>query len=401
VEPVHRKLVDLLLRTEGNSQPSQENLKRATEVIDSLQLAELENFLSCNLSQTVQLSLDIDKVDKTAAFIYPIILEDRLEVISKLPGQPLRHYITPVQRTEVEKTAIELRANILRRRIPSEAVIEKATQAYKWLIEPLEQDLENSSEVKTLVFVLDGVLRNIPMSVLYDGKRQEYLMQKPYALALVPGLQLFDLRPLQRERLKVLTVGVSEQREVDGRKFDEIPNVVDELQHIGSIVPSESLLNLKFTEANLQQQINSGSFSVVHIATHGNFSSEPEQTFILAYNQLLKSNNLNDLLRTNNRSSSSIVELLVLSACETAKGDNRATLGLAGIAVQAGARSTLSTLWQVSDRSTAELMERFYKELSNPEVTKAQALHQAQLALFEQYKAPFYWAPYVLVGNWL
>ncbi len=194
---------------------------------------------------------------------------------------------------------------------------------------------------------------------------------------------------------------MSEQREVEGRKFDEIPNVVDELQHIGSIVPSESLLNLKFTEANLQQQINSGSFSVVHIATHGNFSSEPEQTFILAYNQLLKSNNLNDLLRTNNRSSSSIVELLVLSACETAKGDNRATLGLAGIAVQAGARSTLATLWKVSDRSTAELMERFYKELTNPEVTKAQALHQAQLALFEQYKAPFYWAPYVLVGNWL
>jgi CHAT domain-containing protein len=401
VEPIHRKLVDLLLRTEGNSQPSQENLKQAIEVIDSLRLAELENFLSCNLSQTVQLNQDVDKIDKTAAFIYPIILGDRLEVISQLPGQPLNHYVTAVKRTEVEKTALELRSNILRRRILSEATLEKATQIYGWLIEPLEQDLENSSEVKTLVFVLDGVLRNIPMSVLYDGKRKEYLMQKPYALALVPGLQLFDLRPLQRERLKVLTVGVSEQREVEGRKFDEIPNVVEELQQIGRLVPSESLLNPKFTEANLQQQINSGSFSIVHIATHGNFSSDPEQTFILAYNQLLKSKDLNDLLRTNNQSSSSIVELLVLSACETAKGDNRATLGLAGIAVRAGARSTLSTLWQVSDRSTAALMEQFYKELTKPEVTKAQALHQAQLALFEQYKAPFYWAPYVLVGNWL
>ncbi len=401
VEPIHRKLVDLLLKTEGNSEPSQENLKQAIEVIDSLQLAELENFLSCNLSQTVQLNQDVDKVDKTAAFIYPIILEDRLEVISKLPGQPRKHYATAVKRTEVEKIAIELRSNILRRRILSEATLEKATQIYKWLIEPLEQDLENSSEVKTLVFVLDGVLRNIPMSVLYDGKRKEYLMQKPYALALVPGLQLFDLRPLQREQLKVLTVGVSEQREVEGRKFDEIPNVVEELQQIGNLVPSESLLNPQFTEVNLQQQINSGSFSVVHIATHGNFSSDPEQTFILAYNQLLKSNELKDMLRTNNQSSSSIVELLVLSACETAKGDNRATLGLAGIAVQAGARSTLSTLWQVSDQSTAELMERFYKELTNSEVTKAQALHKAQLALFEQYKAPFYWAPYVLVGNWL
>jgi CHAT domain-containing protein len=400
VEPIHRKLVDLLLRSEGNSQPSQENLKQAIEVIDSLQLAELENFLSCNLSQTVQLDQDIDKVDQKAAFIYPIILEDRLEVISKLPGQSLRHHVTFVKQAEVEKTAIELRRNILRRNRP-EVVIEKAAQLYEWLISPLEQDLKNSSEVKTLVFVLDGVLRNIPMSVLYDNKGQEYLMQKPYAIALVPGLQLFDLRPLQRERLKVLIAGVSEKQDVEGRKFDELPNVVEELHQVGSVVPSESLLNPKFTEANLQQQIESGAFSTVHIATHGKFSSDPEETFILAYNELLKSNDLNNLLRINNQSPSSIIELLVLSACETAQGDNRATLGLAGIAVRAGARSTLSTLWQVSDRSTAALMEEFYKELTKPELTKAQALHQAQLVVFKQYKAPYYWAPYVLVGNWL
>jgi CHAT domain-containing protein len=399
VEPIHRKLVDLLLTREGNYEPSQENLKQAIEVIDSLQLAELENFLSCNLSQTVQLDQDIDKVDQKAAFIYPIILEDRLEVISKFPGQSLKHHVTFVKQAEVEKTAIELRTNILRRNRPEE-VIAKATQLYEWLISPLEQDLKNS-EVKTLVFVLDGVLRNIPMSVLYDNKGQEYLMQKPYAIALVPGLQLFDLRPLQRERLKVLIAGVSEKQDVEGRKFDELPNVVEELQQVGSVVPSESLLNPKFTEANLQQQINSGAFSTVHIATHGKFSSDPEETFILAYNELLKSNDLNNLLRINNQSPSSIIELLVLSACETAQGDNRATLGLAGIAVRAGARSTLSTLWQVSDRSTAELMGQFYKELTEPEVTKAEALHQAQLVVFKQYKAPYYWAPYVLVGNWL
>jgi CHAT domain-containing protein len=400
VEPIHRKLVDLLLSSEGNSQPSQENLKQAIEVIDSLQLAELENFLSCNLSQTVQLNQDIDKADKTAAFIYPIILENRLAIIFKLPGQPLRHYATRVTQTQVENTAIELQSKIIRRNYP-EVVIEKATQLYEWLISPLEQDLENSSEVKTLVFVLDGVLRNIPMSVLYDAKRQEYLMQKKYALALVPGLQLFDLRPLERERLKVLTGGVSEQRQVEGRTFSAIPNVAQELQQIGSVVPSELLLDLKFTQTNLQQQINAGAFSAVHIATHGNFSSDPEETFILAYDRLIKSNDLNSLLRINNSSSSNIIELLILSACQTAKGDNRATLGLAGIAVRAGARSTLATLWQVSDRSTAELMEQFYKQLTEPNVTKAQALHQAQLELFKRYKSPYNWAPYVLVGNWL
>lgn len=400
VEPIHRKLVDLLLKTKGNSQPSQTDLKEAIEVIDSLQLAELENFLSCNLSQMVQLNKDGDQVDQKAAFIYPIILEDRLEVIAKLPGQPLKHHVNSLKRTEVEKTAIELRSNILRRNRPEE-VIEKATQLYQWLLEPLEQDLEKSQDVKTLVFVLDGVLRNIPMSVLYDEKRKEYLMQKPYALALVPGLQLFDLRPLQREQLAVLTAGVSEQRQIERQQFNELPNVIDELQQIGSIVPSQLLLNPKFTEANLEQKIKSGAFSVVHIATHGKFSSDPQETYILAYDRLLKSSDLNNLLRINNQSQSKSVELLVLSACETAQGDNRATLGLAGIAVRAGARSVLSTLWQVSDRSTAELMGQFYKELTKPEVTKAEALHQAQLELFKQYKAPYYWAPYVLVGNWL
>lgn len=400
VEPIHRKLVDLLLRTEGNSEPSQTDLKEAIEAIDALQLAELENFLSCNLSQRVQLNQEGDKVDQKAVFIYPIILEDRLEVIAKLPGQPLKHYVSFAKQTEVEKTAIDLRSHLLRRNRPEE-VIKNATQLYQWLIEPLEPDIENSKEVKTLVFVLDGVLRNIPMSVLYDGKKKEYLMQKPYALALVPGLQLFDLQPLQRERLEVLIAGVSEQRQVEQRTFSKLPSVQEELQAVGSIVPSESLLNPKFTEANLQQKINSGAFSAVHIATHGKFSSDPEETYILAYDRLLKSSDLNNLLRINNQSSSRSVELLVLSACETAQGDKRATLGLAGIAVRAGARSVLSTLWQVSDRSTAELMGQFYKELTNSGVTKAEALHQAQLAVFKQYKAPYYWAPYVLVGNWL
>lgn len=400
VEPIHRQLVNLLLRKEGNSKISQENLRQAIEVIDSLQLAELENFLSCNLAQQIQITQSIDTIDQEATFIYPIILEDRLAIIAKFPGQPLNHYVTTVEKTELEKTAIELRFSILKRNRP-EVVIEQGTNLYKWLIEPLEQDLENSENIKTLVFVLDGVLRNIPMSVLYDGKRQEYLMQKKYALVLVPGVQLFDLRPLQREQLKVLTAGVSEQRQVEGRMFSQLANVEEELQQIGSIVSSESLLNLEFTETNLQQQISSGNFSTVHIATHGKFSSDPEETFILTYNQLLKSNKLNNLLRNNNRSASGNVELLILSACETAKGDNRATLGLAGIAVRAGARSVLSTLWQVSDRSTAELMGYFYKELTDSDVTKAEALHQAQLALFERYKAPYYWAPYVLVGNWL
>jgi len=398
VEPLYRGLVDLLLRTEGNSQPPQENLKLAIGEIDSLQLAELENFLGCDLSQTVQLNQELDNIDQKAAFIYPIMLEDRLAVIFKLPGQPLKYHGNPIELTVVEKKLIKLRKSILRG--DSGAVTENSQDIYQWLIEPLEKYLKNSSKVETLVFVLDGELRNIPMSVLYDQKTDQYLIEKQYSLVLLPSAQLFDLQTLP-EKLQVLGAGISEKRQIEDRNFLPL-NATAELEQIQNTVSSEILLNSQFTKPNLQQNINSGSFSVVHLATHGNFSSDPEETYILAYNQLLRANDLHNLLWSDNQEVTNTIELLVLSACKTAEGDNRATLGLAGLAVRAGARSTLATLWQVSDDSTVKLMEQFYHELNQPGVTKAEALHRAQQALLndQKYQNPSFWAPYVLVGNW-
>jgi CHAT domain-containing protein len=398
VEPVYRELVDLLLRTDGTAEPSQENLKRAIEDIDALQLAELENFLGCNLAQTVQLNQDIDKVDQKAAFIYPIILEERLEVIFKLPGQPLRHYATSVNKTAVEKTLRELQAALVKRN--AGRVIEKSKAVYRWLIKPLEEHLEKSSEIETLVFVLDGYLRNIPIAALYDEQANEYLIEKKYALVLLPSSQVFDLRALPG-RLQVLGAGISERLVVENRRFDAL-NTTEELDKIENVVSSKILLNSQFTQPNLQQAIKSGNFSVVHLATHGNFSSDSENTFILVYGELLRANNLNNLFRSANKQTASPLDLLVLSACKTAEGDNRATLGMAGLAVRSGARSTLATLWQVSDESTVKLMEQFYSELTKPGVSKAQALHHAQQALLVElkYQNPYYWAPYVLVGNW-
>ena len=140
------------------------------------------------------------------------------------------------------------------------------------------------------------------------------------------------------------------------------------------------------------------------MATHGSFSSDPEETFLVLSDQRLQASELNDLLR--NPEQSSLIDLLVLSACETATGDKRAALGLAGLALRAGARSTLATLWQVNDASTATLMREFYAILNtNPGMTKADALREAQLSLWENtsqdWEVPFFWAPYVLVGNWL
>jgi CHAT domain-containing protein len=238
------------------------------------------------------------------------------------------------------------------------------------------------------------------MAVLYDQQQQKYLIEK-YAIALTPGLQLVDPKPLQQVQLNVLTAGVSEKQLVNGREFAALPNVTRELQRIQSEVStSEVLFNQTFTPTNLQNELKSAPFSVVHLATHGKFSSNPEETFILTWDNLLKVKNFDNLLRQSDSSGSGTIELLVLSACKTAEGDTRAALGLAGVAVRAGARSTLATLWSVDDESTTELMSQFYRDL-NSGVTKAEALRQAQLAVFAKEERPYFWAPFVLVGNWL
>jgi CHAT domain-containing protein len=435
VEPVYRQLVDLLLQPpEGMGRGggaisgaisgaggeefcpmtnahcpmphaqfsvSQDNLKQARNVIEALQLSELENFFreACLQEKPKQIDDVVDKIDSTAAVIYPIILKDRIEIILKLPNQSqLSHYTTYKKATEVEITLDKL-GQYLKEPDRINDVKKLSQELYGWLIKPLEVDLAKMN-MNTLVFVLDGSLRNIPMSVLYDKKQKQYLIQK-YAIALAPGLQLIDPKPLRRRELNVLIAGVSEQREIEGRSFAPLNNVVVELEKIHSAIPkSKELINRTFTKTNVQNKIKEAPFTVVHIATHGEFSSNAEKTFILTWERLLKVKDFDNLLRLRNTSDRAI-ELLVLSACQTASGDKRATLGLAGIAVRAGARSTLATLWSVEDQSTAELMNQFYKHLADTRETKAEALRQAQLALLAKYQTPYFWAPYVLVGNWL
>ncbi|RCJ40263.1 hypothetical protein A6770_11025 [Nostoc minutum NIES-26] len=396
VEPIYRQLVNLLLRSEGNSQLSQDNLVQARAVIESLQIAELDNFfrVACLEGRPIQVDSVIDRQDRTAAVIYPIILADKLEVILKLPQQPLRHYKTSITASEVEKILDQLRQELIKPyTLQQTQALSK--QVYNWLLQPAEKYLAKS-QIKTLVFVLDGSLRNIPMAALYDG--QHYLIEK-YAIALTPGLQLLAPKSLSQQQIKVLTAGITEARQ----GFSALSNVALELNEIKSEVPTTVLLNQKFTSKTLQTEINSVLFPVVHLATHGQFSSKANETFILTWDGRIDVNQLDTLLRIRDTERPNAIELLVLSACQTAAGDKRAALGLAGIAVRAGARSTLASLWNLDDASTAELMSQFYRELISKQLTKAEALRQAQLALLKnpKYQHPIFWAPYVLLGNWL
>lgn len=391
VEPVYRELVSLLLQPDTNGNIPQENLRQARDIIESLQLAELDNFLqeTCLKAQPKP----IDKIDQQAAVIYPIILPDRLEIILSLPHQPLKRYVSNVPETQLKSTALKLRQTLVIR--SRRDFYEPAKTIYQWLISPLEQDLENS-QVKTLVFVLDGALRNIPIATLYDGK--QYLIEK-YETAITPGLQLLNPQPLKNTSLYTLGVGITEARE----GFSPLFHVNEELKIIQKNVNSKILLNKAFTVPFFKNVLLDNSFPIVHIATHGQFSSNFEKTFLLAWDGKINIRQLDTILKGKSNSQNGVIELLILSACETATGDERAALGLAGMAVRSGARSTIATLWSVNDEASTELMKTFYQSLAVGKKTKSQSLREAKLNLLSnaKYRHPFYWSAYVLLGNWL
>lgn len=401
VEPVYRESVALLLQSQ-QSNKSEKTLDKARQRIESLQLAELDNYFrqACIDAQTVVLDKVIDEDNPTAAIIYPIILPQQLEVIVKIPNQPLRNYTINKSQSDVEKLLTTLREYLLE---PDrvEEVQSLSQQVYGWLIKNIESDLQKSG-VKTLVFVLDGALRNIPMAILYDG--EQHIIEK-YAVALSLGLQLLTPKPLSEEPLKVLAAGLVEPPAEFNRMFPPLPGIKSEFNLISKTgVSKKQLLNQEFTSTSLEQNVNTTPFNILHLATHGVFSSQPENTYILAADGKINVTQFDSLLRSRNESRSEALEMLVLSACQTAAGDNRATLGLAGVSVKAGARSTLASLWHVNDKSTALLMGEFYRELANTKVTKAEALRRAQVTLLKKYpnyERPQFWAPYVLVGNWL
>lgn len=396
VEPVYRQLVDLLL-AQGKADPSPENIAKARNVIESLRVAELEIFLRCSLDDAKPVLIDQPTIEPTAAVIYPIILSDRIEVILSLPGnKPLSHYSNPLPKDQSIADILETLRTTLKEPNNTEPDASKESQqVYDLLLRKIESDLENNN-IQTLVFVLDGALRNIPMAALHNGK--QYLIEK-YAVAISPSLQLLSPKPLARERLEALAAGFSKA----SLDFPALPNVREELERIKSLLSGIKLLDRDFTTHALKTNINSRPFPIVHLATHGKFGSQVEDTYILTGDgHRLNVNQLSSLLRTREQSRPEPIELLTLSACETAEGNKWAALGMAGVAIRSGARSTLATLWSVNDKSTTDIMSQFYELLvKNHKITKVKALQSAQVELLRKGKSPFHWSPYVLIGNWL
>ena len=218
------------------------------------------------------------------------------------------------------------------------------------------------------------------------------------APARTPGLNLTDPKPLGRERIEVLSAGLTEG--VQG--FSPLPNTAGELEAIGGLYKTHRLLNEEFRVPAFEQEMKTKPATIVHIASHGKFERDVKNSFLLAFDEKLTMDRLSQIVGLS-RFRDQPLELLSLSACQTAAGDDRAALGLAGIAIKAGARSALATLWFVNDEASSALVVEFYRQLKNSSLSKAQALRQAQLTLMENpdFQHPIYWAPFLLLNNWL
>jgi CHAT domain-containing protein len=324
--------------------------------------------------------------------LYPIVLPDRTELLLGIGGE-LKRVTVRVPRDELNAEVDDLR-RALEDLKSTGGFLPHARRVYSWLIAPIDGALAKAG-IDTLVFVPDGALRTIPLSTLHDG--EQFLIAR-YAVATVPGLTLLDPRPIARAEIRPLIGGLAEA--VQG--FPALEHVDTELQAIQQMYGGTVLMNEAFVTARLADALAETPYTVVHLATHAAFAPNPEDTFLLTHDGRLGLDGLERLVAPS-QFRAAPVELITLSSCETAAGDDRAALGLAGVAIKAGARSAVATFWQVHDQVAAELITHFYRELLDPATSRAVALQRAQMKVLTdpRYDHPGFWAPFLMINSWL
>ncbi len=462
LEPIYLGYAHQLLKKSlsQNGEPKQHTLSLARQTMELIKQSELEDFLGGRcLIEGMQRSA-LESMDVHAAIAYPIILEDRLELLLSI-GNTISQYSVSVSEKKLHETISNL-SQYLRKWISNpnddpDSYKISAENLYQWIISPIENDLEKAS-IKMLVIVPDGMLRLVPFAALFDGRK--YLIEK-YAISISPGMSLMsNKKPPQLHSYQTLLAGVSkpgpvveklsktslnslllaessysdQQTGVRGmsnhrylnfkvnntannnaeslsnhdeatlqglREILSLPGVETELSSLNKALKSTLLLNEQFTVANFYQQMTQQSFDIVHVASHGFFSSEADRSFLMAYDDIVKLDDLGSFLKKGKDNSKGI-QLLTFSACETAEGDDRAPLGFTGAALKANAQSALGSLWPISDEAASQLMVSFYNHLMQHQ-NKAEALRQAQLELLkiDHMRHPSFWSSFILVGNWL
>ncbi|CAD0231989.1 putative Filamentous hemagglutinin family outer membrane protein [Planktothrix agardhii] len=325
-----------------------------------------------NRSEVQQLLKELEiKTKQVYAIVYIVSREEQLEIIVvPSSGKPIKHSVPEATQEKLFPVVRQLQSEITNpRKRDTVSYQAPAEQLYQWMIQPIEDDLKRLG-ISTILFSLDAGLRSLPMAVLWDG--QQFLTEK-YGISLIPSTSLIDFRYQPIGQAEVLAMGASQFQQQN-----PLPAVPIELQNITEIWPGEKFLNERFTLENLKSQRRISDFQVIHLATHADFKTgSPSNSFIQLWNEKLPLTELPNLGWDN-----PIVELLTLSACRTALGDRRSELGFAGLAVQAGVKSALASLWYVSDQGTLGLMSEFYESLKQAPI-KAIALQEAQIDMIQ------------------
>ncbi len=386
VGPIYFGLADLLLQQAS----TQIDLKAAIDIIEIFKTAELQDYFQDDCVTKLSKSLWDKDIANNIAVFYPIILPDRIEILVKI-SQNIFRFTLPISaeklKDEVNEFRFELEDHSTSNFLPY------AQRLYNWIISPFN-DLLFIKQIDTLIFIPDGVLRTIPFAALHDGKN--FLISK-YEIAVNPGLNLNGVKNVKPA--KILLSGLS----VKVQGYNKLSAVKNEIEVIGKLYNNNAnkLLNQKFTIDNFTTSLETNNYSILHIASHGQFNSDLNKTFLLAYDGKITIRKLEKLVRLSKRRDEPL-ELLTLSACQTAVGDDQAALGLAGIALKAGAKSALASLWSINDKATTILMQIFYQQLQISKISKSKALQMAQLNLlkYRSYKHPAYWASFLLIGNW-
>jgi CHAT domain-containing protein len=393
--PLFFELADLLLqrasRTDG-VKAQERYLLAARDAIEAYKAAELRDYFKDECVDALQARITkSDSLAPDTAVIYPILFPTRLELLVSLPSG-LRRLAVPISADALTREIRTFRRLVEKR--TTREYLPHAQQLYDWLVRPIETELRRQ-KISTLVFVPDSSLRTIPMAALHDGA--DFLIAK-YAVALTPGLTLTDPHPLNREQIRFLATGLT--KSVQG--FPPLPYVAEEMDSIRTLYTSQQLLNQDFVAPQMERELREGRYGVLHIATHGKFSTDANDSFLLTFDGKMTMSQLDRLIGLY-RFRENPIELLTLSACQTGVGDDRAALGLAGVAIKAGARSALATLWFINDEASAALISEFYRQLRNPAISKAVALQRAQTKLLGDrvYEHPAYWSPFLLLNNWL
>ena len=413
--------------TIASDQVYQSPLMSSVLQVDSSRGQEFVNYLG---NQTNKNLINHQSIDQTLneitqltgykpAILYVSIQQNQLEIRLLSPeGQPIFKRIN-VQKAEVLEVAKSFTNQIrLPRNLEEKEYLVTGKKLYDWLIAPIEIELKNQG-IKTLIFSMDSGLRTIPIAALYDG--EQFLLEN-YSLGLIPSLSLTDTSYVNLKQSKVLAMGASNFSDPTQTPLPAVPLELNLIVKENRW-PGELFLNEEFTVNNLKTQRHQQQYEIIHLATHGEFlSGGAEQSYIQFWDRKLGLNELRNL-----KLNQPPVELLVLSACTTAVGDEKAELGFAGLAVQAGVKSALASLWYVSDAGTLGLMTTFYQALLNTPI-KAEALRQAQLAMLHgdirldngelidyghpiqlpqeiaqrgdvNLSHPFYWAGFTMIGS--